>query len=43
MKTLLLTLCASTLLLAGDSSRYREDFHYSYPQTSGGRLSVMMR
>src|SRR4030081_198149 len=40
MKTLLLTLCASTLLLAADSSRYREDFHYSYPQTSGGRLSV---
>ena len=40
MKTLFLTLCASTLLLAGDSSRYREDFHYSYPQTAGGRLSV---
>src|SRR5260370_18040061 len=40
MKTLILTLCASTLLCAADSSRYREDFHYSYPQTSGGRLSV---
>jgi hypothetical protein len=40
MKTLLLALCASTLILAGDSSRYREDFHYSYPQTAGGRLSV---
>lgn len=40
MKTLLLTLCASTLIFAADSSRYREDFHYSYPQTAGGRLSV---
>src|SRR5258708_37820302 len=40
MKTLLLTLCASAMICAADSSRYREDFHYSYPQTSGGRLSV---
>src|SRR5260370_16368767 len=40
MKTLLLTLCASALVLAADSSRYREDFHYSYPQTAGGSLSV---
>jgi Putative adhesin len=39
MKALLLTLCASTLIFA-DSSRYREDFHYSYPQTSGGRLAL---
>src|SRR5258708_15680756 len=40
MKTLLLTLCASAMICAADSSRYREDFHYSYPQTAGGRLSV---
>src|SRR5260370_27771862 len=40
MKTLLLTLCASGMICAADSSRYREDFHYSYPQPSGGRLSV---
>lgn len=40
MKTLLLTLSASALVFAADSSRYREDFHYSYPQTAGGRLSV---
>jgi hypothetical protein len=40
MKKLLLTLCASTLILAADSSRYRQDFHYSYPQTAGGRLAV---
>src|SRR5258705_1134435 len=40
MKTLLLTLCASPLMFAADSSRYREDFHYSYPQSAGGRLSV---
>lgn len=38
MKKLLLLLCASALLFAGDSSRYREDFHYSYPQTAGGRF-----
>src|SRR5260370_14927969 len=40
MKPLLLPLCASAVICAADSSRYREDFHYSYPQPSGGRLSV---
>src|SRR5260370_34103781 len=40
MKPWLLTMCASAMISAADSSRYREDFHYSYPQTSGGRLSV---
>jgi len=40
MKTLLLTLCVSAIVFAADSSRYREDFHYSYPQTAGGHLSV---
>jgi DUF4097 and DUF4098 domain-containing protein YvlB len=40
MKKLLLLLSVSALLFAGDSSRYREDFHYSYPQTAGGRISL---
>jgi len=40
MKKLLLLLGAAALLVAGDSSRYREDFHYSYPQTAGGRLTL---
>lgn len=40
MKKLLLLLCACALVFAGDSSRYREDFHYSYPQTAGGRFSL---
>lgn len=40
MKKLLLFLGAAALLVAGDSSRYREDFHYSYPQTAGGRLTL---
>jgi len=40
MKNLLLLLCACALVFAGDSSRYREDFHYSYPQTAGGRFSL---
>jgi len=40
MKTLLLFLSAAALVFAGDSSRYREDFHYSYPQTAGGRLTL---
>jgi hypothetical protein len=40
MKKLLLLLSASALLFAGDSSRYREDFHYAYPQTAGGRFSL---
>jgi len=39
MKKLCLLLCASALVLAADS-RYHEDFHYSYPQTAGGRLNV---
>jgi DUF4097 and DUF4098 domain-containing protein YvlB len=38
MKKLLLFLSACALVFAGDSSRYREDFHYSYPQTAGGRF-----
>src|ERR1017187_517210 len=38
MKKLLLLLSACALVFAGDSSRYREDFHYSYPQTGGGRF-----
>jgi DUF4097 and DUF4098 domain-containing protein YvlB len=40
MKKLLLLLCASALAFAGDGSRYREDFHYTYPQTAGGRLTI---
>ena len=40
MKKLLLFLSACALVFAGDSSRYREDFHYSYPQTAGGRFSL---
>src|SRR5258708_4940788 len=38
MKKLLLFLAVAALVFAGDSNRYREDFHYTYPQTSGGRL-----
>src|SRR5262249_38935992 len=40
MKTLLIVLSAAALASAGDSNRYREDFHYSYPQTAGGRLTL---
>src|SRR5260370_18713694 len=40
MKPLLLPLCASAVICAADSYRYREVFHYSYPQAAGGRLSV---
>ena len=40
MKSLLVFVCASALVLAADSSRYKEDFHYSYPQSAGGRLLV---
>ncbi|HEV2689430.1 MAG TPA: DUF4097 family beta strand repeat-containing protein [Bryobacteraceae bacterium] len=40
MKTLLFLLGASALVFAGDSSRYREDFHYSYPQSAGGRFAL---
>lgn len=35
---LLLTACDDAWF--GDSDRYREDFHYSYPLGPGGRLSV---
>jgi DUF4097 and DUF4098 domain-containing protein YvlB len=40
MKKLLLLLSVSALVFAGDSNRYREDFHYSYPQSAGGRLTL---
>jgi len=40
MKKMLLLLSAVAVMFAGDSSRYREDFHYSYPQTAGGRLTL---
>lgn len=40
MKSLLVFVCASGLVFAADSSRYKEDFHYSYPQPAGGRLLV---
>ena len=40
MKTALLMICTAVLVWAGDSSRYREDFHYSYPQGAGGRLAL---
>ena len=40
MKKLFLLISASALVFAGDSSRYREDFHYSYPQTAGGRFTL---
>ena len=39
MKKLVLLVCGSALVFAADS-RYHEDFHYSYPQTAGGRLSI---
>jgi len=38
-----LFLCASLLASAtwaGDSNRYKEDFHYSFQQNAGGRLEV---
>jgi DUF4097 and DUF4098 domain-containing protein YvlB len=40
MKKLCLLACASALAFGADSGRYREDFHYSYPQTAGGKLNV---
>ena len=40
MRKLLLLLSVSALVFAGDSNRYREDFHYSYPQSAGGRLTL---
>jgi DUF4097 and DUF4098 domain-containing protein YvlB len=39
MKSLSLLLCGCLLGFAADS-RYHEDFHYSYPQTAGGKLNV---
>lgn len=39
MKTLLITSLAASLW-AGDSSRYKEDFHYSFQQGAGGRLDL---
>jgi DUF4097 and DUF4098 domain-containing protein YvlB len=39
MRRLLVVLCVACLSLAADS-RYHEDFHYSYAQSPGGRLSV---
>ncbi|HLJ45990.1 MAG TPA: DUF4097 family beta strand repeat-containing protein [Bryobacteraceae bacterium] len=38
MKSILLLLFATTTVFAG--GRYHEDFHYSYPQTPGGRFSL---
>jgi putative adhesin len=40
LKTTLAAMCALALAWAGDSNRYREDFHYSYPQGAGGRLAL---
>ena len=39
MKRLLLLVALAAMTLAADS-RYHEDFHYSFPQGAGGRLSV---
>jgi hypothetical protein len=39
MKRLLVVVCAAALSVAADT-RYHEDFHYSFSQTAGGRLSV---
>lgn len=40
MKLLLPFLLVAGLVFGGDSSRYKEDFHYSYPQNAGGRFSL---
>ena len=42
MKRLLLSasLLATAAAWAGDSNRYKEDFHYSFQQGAGGRLEV---
>jgi hypothetical protein len=40
MKALVFLVCLSAAAWPGDGSRYHEDFHYSYAQTPGGRLSV---
>jgi DUF4097 and DUF4098 domain-containing protein YvlB len=40
MKKLCLLLAAAAVAFGADSGRYREDFHYSYPQTAGGKLTV---
>ena len=39
MKRFLVVLCAAALSLTAES-RYHEDFHYSFAQSAGGRLSV---
>lgn len=38
LSTLLLAFLANAW--AGDSGRYKEDFHYSFPQSAGGRLDL---
>ena len=42
MKTrfLLTTLLVTAAAWAGNSNRFKEDFHYSFPQGSGGRLDL---
>ena len=40
MRTLLLAVCSAALAIAASSNRYKEDFHSSYPQSAGGRLSL---
>ena len=40
MKAFFVLLAAAAVVSGADSGRYREDFHYSYPQTGGGRLTV---
>jgi len=40
MKKLLLLLGLPVLIVSGDGSRYHEDFHYTYPQSAGGRLTL---
>ncbi len=37
---LALTFLAATAIYAGDSSRYKEDFHYAFQQGPGGRLDL---
>ena len=39
MKRFLVLFCAAAITLAADT-RYHEDFHYSYAQSPGGRLSL---
>src|SRR5450755_1881916 len=40
MRMFVLLLCASAVVFAGNSSRYKEEFHYTYPQTAGGRFAL---